>query len=144
MFWKQVHTKLKVCFIEDNKLSPPHLWRHNQVNSDGGGRLRYCFMFPSKIIEEKQMKRVWIFQNWHHLKTWHTWVIDEPVSQSLSSQKHPRGDVPSRSGLFNHKNYGFGHGNLHHLLKRERERLWIVYLKTQNVSQKWVTHKNLD
>jgi len=49
-------------------------------------------------------------------------VIDEPVSQILSSQKHPRGDVPSRSGLFNHKNYGFGHGNLHHLLKkRERE-----------------------
>ena len=30
-------------------------------------------------------------------------MIDEPVSQSLSSQKHPRGDVPSRSGLFNHK-----------------------------------------
>lgn len=47
-------------------------------------------------------------------------MIDEPVSQSLSSQKHPRGDVPSRSGLFNHKIMVWP-WNLHHLLKREKE-----------------------
>ncbi len=143
MFWKQVHTKLKVCFIEDNKLSP-HTCEDTTRSIVKGGRLKYCIMFPKQdhwgktdeaclnILELAPPK------NMTYLSDWWTCLVDFELTRTPPQWR----TITKRP--FQPQNYGLAMEFTSFTEKREREILDCLsqnskrFSKMDNAQKSWL------